>query len=58
MTGGRVKVIVRVRPTSNFATNVYKFHEDTDSVDIIHAADPSQGAVNNGPENYHFKVGH
>ncbi|CAD7930603.1 unnamed protein product [Amoebophrya sp. A25] len=54
--GGKVRVLVRVRPTSNFASNIYKFHEDADSVDILHPSDPSQGAVNNAPENWHFKV--
>eukprot|EP00391_Amoebophrya_sp_Ameob2_P012181 CAMPEP_0178995692 /NCGR_PEP_ID=MMETSP0795-20121207/7955_1 /TAXON_ID=88552 /ORGANISM="Amoebophrya sp., Strain Ameob2" /LENGTH=704 /DNA_ID=CAMNT_0020688001 /DNA_START=84 /DNA_END=2198 /DNA_ORIENTATION=+ len=53
---GKVKVVVRVRPTANFASNVYKFDEGTDAIDIIHAADASHGAVNNTPENWHFKV--
>eukprot|EP00933_Yihiella_yeosuensis_P044231 TRINITY_DN39338_c0_g1_i1.p1 TRINITY_DN39338_c0_g1~~TRINITY_DN39338_c0_g1_i1.p1 ORF type:complete len:733 (-),score=174.92 TRINITY_DN39338_c0_g1_i1:152-2350(-) len=51
-----VRVIVRARPTANFADQNFQFNEASDSIDMRLAKDEHAGIVNNQQESWHFKL--
>ncbi|CAK9104383.1 Kinesin-like protein KIF9 [Durusdinium trenchii] len=51
-----VRVVARARPTSSFASDVFKFNEAADSIDMRLPKDESAGLVNNQQETWHFKL--
>mmetsp|Transcript_48397 Transcript_48397/g.78626 ORF Transcript_48397/g.78626 Transcript_48397/m.78626 type:complete len:725 (-) Transcript_48397:93-2267(-) len=51
-----VRVVVRARPTANFAGENFQFHEASDSIDMRLPKDETAGLVNNQQESWHFKL--
>eukprot|EP00403_Amphidinium_massartii_P042422 CAMPEP_0178439628 /NCGR_PEP_ID=MMETSP0689_2-20121128/36265_1 /TAXON_ID=160604 /ORGANISM="Amphidinium massartii, Strain CS-259" /LENGTH=710 /DNA_ID=CAMNT_0020062185 /DNA_START=46 /DNA_END=2174 /DNA_ORIENTATION=+ len=51
-----VRVVLRARPTANFASENFQFNEGTDSVDMRLPRDSAAGIVNNQQESWHFKL--
>eukprot|EP00435_Cladocopium_sp_Y103_P058066 s1044_g20.t1 len=51
-----VRVVARARPTSSFASDIFKFNEAADSIDMRLPKDESAGLVNNQQETWHFKL--
>lgn len=56
MGRNNVRVMVRARPTANFASENFQFHEASDSIDMRLPKDVTAGPVNNQQESWHFKV--
>jgi len=56
MGKNNVRVVLRARPTANFANENFTFNEGSDSIDMKSAKEETQGAVNNQQESWHFKV--
>jgi len=56
MGKSNVRVVLRARPTANFATENFQFNEGLDSVDMRLPKEESAGVVNNQQESWHFKV--
>lgn len=52
----KVKVLLRTRPTSNFAQDVISFGSDRKSVHIHIPKDSEGGHINNQQENWDFKL--
>lgn len=51
-----VRVVVRARPTANFASENFLLHEVSDSIDMRLPKDETAGLVNNQQESWHFKL--
>ncbi|CAJ1336551.1 unnamed protein product, partial [Effrenium voratum] len=51
-----VRVVVRARPTANFAAENFQLNEAADSIDMRLPKDESAGLVNNQQESWHFKL--
>jgi len=56
MGKSNVRVVLRARPTANFANENFQFNEGSDSVDMRLPKEESKGTVNNQQESWHFKV--
>jgi len=56
MGKSNVRVVLRARPTANFANENFQFNEGSDSIDMRVAKEEAEGAVNNKQESWHFKV--
>lgn len=56
MGKSNVRVVLRARPTANFANENFQFNEGSDSVDMRLPKEEAKGAVNNQQESWHFKV--
>jgi len=56
MGKSNVRVVLRARPTANFANENFQFNEGSDSVDMRLPKEEAAGAVNNQQESWHFKV--
>ena len=53
----KVKVVVRARPTSNFDAAMFRFNEDSDSIDVINKDNNTSNEVaHNSQDSWHFKV--
>lgn len=51
-----VRVVVRARPTANYASEIFHLNEGSDSIDMRLPKDESAGIVNNQQESWHFKL--
>lgn len=56
MGKSNVRVVLRARPTANWATENFQFNEGSDSIDMRLPKEEAAGAVNNQQESWHFKV--
>jgi len=56
MGKSNVRVVLRARPTANFANENFQFNEGADSIDMRVPREEEKGAVNNQQESWHFKV--
>ena len=55
MVKSAVKVMVRTRPTSNFASKNINIVPDTANIDVHIPKDASQGMINNQQDSWKFK---
>lgn len=56
MGRSNVRVVLRARPSANFAVENFQFSEATDSIDMRLPRHEAAGVVNNQQESWHFKV--
>jgi len=56
MGKSNVRVVLRARPTANFANENFQFNEGSDSIDMRLPKEEGAGHVNNQQESWHFKV--
>jgi kinesin family protein 6/9 len=56
MGKSNVRVVLRARPTANFANENFQFNEGSDSIDMRVPKEDSKGHVNNQQESWHFNV--